>query len=348
MRVVVVGASGNVGTALLRRLAVEPVVTSVVATARRIPRADGSSSVRFPHDTATWAYVDVAAKDADTRLDAALAGADVVVHLAWAIQPSHRRETLRRVNVEGTRRVVEAARRAGVDHLVVASSVGTYSPAPHSPGERDAPVSEAWPDEGVPGAAYAQDKAAVEAFLDDVDRSGDGPLISRVRSALVLQRDAGSEIARYFLGPLGTRVLARGPLPVLPAPDGLRFQVVHADDVADAYAKIVVGRHPGPFNVAHDTVLTAQDVADVVADGNLRPVPFGTARTAAAIGWRARAVPVGEGWLDMLMRVPVLDSTLAHELLHWSPRHDAKDTVAELVAGIRDGAGTSSPPLLPR
>ncbi len=50
MRVVVVGASGNVGTAVLRRLAEEPVVTSVVAVARRVPRADGSSTVRFPHD----------------------------------------------------------------------------------------------------------------------------------------------------------------------------------------------------------------------------------------------------------------------------------------------------------
>lgn len=348
MRVVVVGASGNVGTALLRRLANEPVVTSVVAVARRVPRADGSSTVRFPHDLATWRYADVGAHDADERLDAAFAGADVVVHLAWAIQPSHDRRRLRRVNVDGTRRVVEAARRAGVGHLVVASSVGAYSPAPYAGEARDAPVSEAWPVEGVPGSSYSEDKAAVESLLDGVDRERDGIVVSRVRSALVFQRDAASEITRYFLGPFGTRVLRRAPLPTVPLPAGLRLQVVHADDLADAYARIVVGRHPGPFNVAHPTVLTAQHVADVVSDGSWREIPFATARTAVAAAWRARLVPVGEGWLDMAMRVPVLDSALATELLRWTPVHGAVDTLAELVDGIRAGAGTSTPPLLPR
>ena len=347
MRVVVVGASGNVGTAVLRRLVTEPVVTSVVAVARRVPRADGSSTVGFPHDAVTWRYADVAAPDAAERLDVALTGADVVVHLAWAVQPSHDRKRLRRVNVEGTRAVVAAARRAGVAHLVVASSVGAYSPAPYAGDARDTPVSEGWPVDGVPGSSYSEDKAAVEALLDDVDHSS-GLVVSRVRSALVFQRDAASEITRYFLGPFGTRVLKRAPLPTVPLPDGLRLQVVHAEDVAEAYVRIVVGRHPGPFNVAHPTVLTAQDVADVVADGSLRTVPYGTARTAVAAAWRARLVPVGEGWLDMAMRVPVLDTELAAELLRWHPVHGAKDTLAELVDGIRDGAGTSTPPLLPR
>jgi UDP-glucose 4-epimerase len=95
-------------------------------------------------------------------------------------------------------------------------------------------------------------------------------------------------------------------------------------------------------------VLTAQDVADVVSDGAWREVPYATARTAVAAGWRARVVPVGEGWLDMAMRVPLLDTTFANELLRWRPVHDAKDTLAELVAGIRENAGTSSPPLVPR
>lgn len=346
MRVVVVGASGNVGTAVLRRLAEEPTVTSVVGVARRVPRADGSSTVGFPHDRATWRYADVAAPDADERLDAALAGADAVVHLAWAIQPSHKRGYLRRVNVEGTRRVADAALRAGVQHLVVASSVGACSPAPYGE-RRDEPVSEAWPADGIPGSSYAEDKAAVESLLDEVDRDT-GLVVSRVRSALVFQRDAASEITRYFLGPFGTPVVRRAPLPLVTLPEGLRLQVVHADDLADAYVRIVVGRHPGPFNIAHPRVLTAQDVADVVADGELRTVPYGTARTAVAAGWRARVVPVGEGWLDMAMRVPVLDSTLARELLRWAPVHDAKDTLVELVDGIRDGAGVSTPPLKPR
>ncbi len=343
MRVVVVGASGNVGTALLRRLAVEPVVTSVVAVARRVPRADGSSTVRFPHDTATWRYADVTAHDAATRLDAALDGADVVVHLAWADRGGHGRH---RANVEGTRAVAASALRTGVAHLVVASSVAACSPAPYAGDARDVPVSEGWPVRGASGASHAEDKAAVETLLDDLDRS-DGIVVSRVRSPLVLQRDAASQIARDLLGRLGTRALRRTS-DALRLPEGLRFQVVHADDLAEAYARIVVGRHPGPFNIAHPAVLTPQDVADVVAHGALRTVPYATVRTAVTVAQRARLVPVGADWLDMAMRVPVLDPGLAGELLRWRPVHDAKDTLAELVEGIREGAGASTPPLLPR
>lgn len=343
MRVVVVGASGNVGTALLRRLATEPVVTSVVAVARHVPRADGSSTVRFPHNTATWRYADVTAPDAAGRLDAAIDGADVVVHLAWADRGGHGR---RRANVEGTRAVAASALRTGVAHLVVASSVAAYSPAPYAGDARDVPVSEGWAVRGASGAAHAQDKAAVETLLDDVDRS-DGIVVSRVRSPLVLQRDAASQIARDLLGPLATRALRRTP-GSLRLPEGLRFQVVHADDLAEAYDRIIVGRHPGPFNVTHPTVLTPQDVADVVSNGSLTAVPYGSVRTAVAVAQRARLVPVGADWLDMAMRVPVLDPGLSGELLRWSAAHDAKETLAELVEGIREGAGTSTPPLLPR
>src|SRR6478672_11875442 len=125
MRVVVVGASGNVGTALLRRFVDDGTVTSVVAVARRIPRWPPQT----PYGVASWVECDVAAPTAVDVLEPAFLGADAVVHLAWAIQPSHNRRRLHDVNVSGTRNVVDAARRAGVPHVVVASSVGAYSPA---------------------------------------------------------------------------------------------------------------------------------------------------------------------------------------------------------------------------
>ncbi len=337
----------DVGTAVLRRLAEEPVVTSVVAVARRVPRADGSSTVRFPHDVATWRYADVAASDADQRLDAAFAGADVVVHLAWAIQPSHDRERLRRVNVEGTRRVVEAAQRAGVAHVVVASSVGAYSPAPYAGDARDTPVNEGWPVEGVPGSSYSEDKAAVETLLDDLDPET-GIVVSRVRSALVFQRDAGSEIALHFLGPLGTRVLRRDPLPTVPLPDGLRLQVVHADDLADAYARIVVGRAPGcstsltPPCSQRRTWPTSSRTARCAPCPTRRPGPPSPSRGARDSRPSARA---GSTWR---CACPCSTPRWRRSCCAWRPVDGAKDTLAELVDGIRAGAGTSSPPLLPR
>src|SRR5690242_3725478 len=132
MRIVVVGATGNHGTSVLEALARDETVTSVVGLARRLPRA--------PFAKTEWVRADVVTDD----LVSHFRGADAVIHLAWAIQPSHDRETLRRINVDGSQRVFDAAAEAGVLALVHASSVGAYSPGP-----KDRAVDENWPTDGV-------------------------------------------------------------------------------------------------------------------------------------------------------------------------------------------------------
>ena len=339
MRVVVVGASGNVGTALLRRFADDGTVTSVVGVARRVPR----STPPAPYDVATWVACDLADGGAIETLTDAFAGADAVVQLAWAIQPSHDRRRLHEVNVAGTRRVLDAARRAGVPHVVVASSVGAYSPAPD-----DVPRGEGWATDGVRSSSYSEDKASVERVLDEVEAASPDLAIARLRPALVFQRSAGHEISRYFLGPWVPKRALGGYLSALPWPQGLRLQVVHADDVAAAFREAVVRRVRGPFNVAAPDVLRGQDIADVVARGRLVDAPVAQARTAVAVGWHARAVPVGPGWLDMALAAPLLDTSRAERELDWRPTRSGIDTVRELVAGIASGTGTASPPLRPR
>jgi nucleoside-diphosphate-sugar epimerase len=340
MRVVVVGASGNVGTALLRRLVHDETVTSVGAVSRRAPRQTPPAPYDVVRD---WAACDVADPAAIDALTSAFTGADAVVHLAWAIQPSHDRRRLHDVNVAGARHVVEAARRAGVPHLVVASSVGAYSPAPD-----DVPRDEGWPTDGVRSSSYSVDKASVERVLDEVDESGSDLAIARLRPALVFQRAAGHEISRYFLGPWTPKRALAGRLPVLPWPAGLRLQVVHADDVAAAFREAVVRRVRGPFNLAAPDVLRGQGVADVVARGRVREVSVARARAAVAVGWHARAVPVGPGWLDMALAAPLLDTSRAQRELDWRPAWSGAQTLRDMVAGIAAGAGTASPPMRPR
>jgi nucleoside-diphosphate-sugar epimerase len=371
VRVVVIGASGNVGTALLRALAREPVVTAVVGVARRVPYADGSSTAVFPHDAVEWVRVDLTGTvDAITRgLDEALRGADVVVHLAWAIQPSHDRRRLRRVNVEGTRRVLDAVVRNHVAHLVVASSVGAYSRGPAD----GRPVDESWPTRGIPGEPYSADKVAVERMLDELEATRRRLVVTRVRPALIFQRDASAGIAKLFLGvpaTWGLRAAAGTPgkvlggllhgwrsdgdprasddgarLPLLPFPEGMRLQGVHADDVAEAFRAAIVGRHPGPFNVAADDLLTGQALADALAGGRLVELPPELARGVMATAWRLRLAAIGAGWFDMGMHGPVLDSSRARAVLRWRPTRTARESVLEVVDGIVERADFPTPPL---
>src|SRR2546423_3667929 len=118
MRVVIVGATGNVGTSLLETLSSESRVEDVVAVARRRPSR--------PLPRATFVTADVT----HTDLAAIFRGADAVVHLAWLIQPGRDQVLTRRVNVGGSERVFAAAVEAGVPAIIYASSIGAYSPGP--------------------------------------------------------------------------------------------------------------------------------------------------------------------------------------------------------------------------
>src|SRR6266508_540964 len=309
MRFVVVGASGNVGTALLRRLAREEQVDAVTGVARRVPGPDAGA----PYDGVDWHAVDVGAPDAVSRLTDVFAGAGVVVHLAWQIQPSHDRRAIRRTNVTGTGYVAEAAVRASVPALVVASSVGAYAPNP-----KDEKVGEEWPVTGVPGSTYSRDKADVEALLDEVELAHPELRVVRVRPALTFQRSAAAEIARYFIGPLAPLQLLRlGRLPVVPYDPRLRVQAVHADDVAEAYSRAV-------------------------------RVPAAVLRLGAGLTWHARLQPTEPGWIRLAAQAPLLSTARAEKELGWRPRMDALGALEELLDGMARGTGAPAPPLRPR
>jgi nucleoside-diphosphate-sugar epimerase len=331
MRVVVTGASGNVGTSLLRALDGEAAVTSVLGLARRRPELELAKT--------TWATADVAADD----LTGHFRGADVVVHLAWLIQPSHDPFAMWRTNVVGTERVLAAASQAGVGAVVCASSVGAYSPGP-----KDRRVDEAWPTHGVTTSSYSRDKAYQERLLDLFERDHPQVRVVRLRPALTFKKEAASEIRRYFLGPLVPGSLARADaIPVVPRVKRLRTQAVHADDVAQAYRLAVVGDARGPFNLAVDPVLDADALAAIL---QARPVGVPTAllKAGAAATWRLHLQPVSPGWLDLALQSPLLDAGRARAELGWRPRRNATETLQELLAGLREGAGAPTPPLDPR
>ncbi|MGW4113611.1 NAD-dependent epimerase/dehydratase family protein [Actinosynnema sp. NPDC004786] len=319
MRVVVTGASGSVGTALRRVLA--DAGDTVVGIARRIPAASPD-----------WVSCDLGAPAAEVVLARAFEGADAVVHLAWAIQPTPGEPDMRRTNITGSTHVLRAAGRAGVPHVVVASSVAAYTPT-------SGPVDEGWPCGGVPGSAYSRQKAELERLL--IGRDG----VAVVRPCAVVQPDAGAEVDRWVLGPfLPGRLLGRPWLPV-PLWPGLTAQVVHAEDVARAIRVILAHRATGPFNVAADPPLGARELASVFG-GFLVPVPFAVLLALAWPTWRVGVQPAHPGWLRLAARAPLVDCTRVRAL-GWEPRHPPAAALSEFVAAVAEGRGTWGP-LAPR
>lgn len=343
MRVAVVGATGNAGTAVLEALHNTPEVDSILGIARRMP-----NDAIAPYAGCDWTSIDIAAassaEQAESQLAEAFQGVDAVIHLAWLIQPNTERELLRRVNVEGTRRVANAAAAAGVSHLVVASSVGAYSPD-----DGDAPRDENWPTEGIESSHYSVDKAAQEKVLDEFSEAHPEVTVTRLRPALTFQAAAASSIQRYFLSKaIPVQALKYGKLPALPLPKGITVQAVHAADLGRAYAAAVVKKAPGAFNICADDILGPQELADLIAHGRVVQLPPQVVRAAVAAAYKTGTIAADPGWLDMGMEAPNMDNSRAKSELDWTPRHTAAEAFLELIDGFIEGSGAGSVPMRPR
>jgi nucleoside-diphosphate-sugar epimerase len=332
--VAVTGASGNLGTALLRRLTAPGAgVAEVRGLARRQP-PDAA-----PYAGVRWHLADLGAPESESALAAFMDGVDAVVHLAWALQPGRRPELLHRVNVDGTRRVAEAARRAGVAQFVHMSSLGAYAA-----GSRHQVAGEDWPVTGIPSSQYSRDKSDAERLVRQVFGPSSTTTLTVVRPTLVLQPEAASEIGRYFLGPLlyaGARLVpgAVARLVPLPLPD-VRVGFVHADDVADALVRMLDRRVAGPFNLSAEPVLDADGIARALGCRRV-PVPAAALRPLVAAAFAAHLIPTEPGWFDLGIGAPALDTTRARTVLDWLPAHRGDDVLARFVAAL--GAGEGAP-----
>jgi UDP-glucose 4-epimerase len=331
MRVVVVGASGNIGTSLLASLAAETAVTSVLGVCRRRPAAE------FPKTE--WRAGDVSS----SALEPLFEGADAVVHLAWLIQPARDRRLTYAVNVGGSARVFRAAAAAGVRRLVYSSSVGAYAPGP-----KDRRVDESWPTTGISTSFYSSDKAEVERQLDRFEEEHPGVRTVRLRPALIFKRDAASGIRRLFAGPLLPGPLLRPSLiPIVPDVKRLVFQAVHSHDVAEAFRLALTEENAaGAYNVSAEPVIDPDELARVLGARKV-PLPAPLLRAGAAASFKLRLQPTEPGWLDMGLGVPLMDATRVRSELGWNPRHSSTDALLELMAGMREGAGLDTPPLEP-
>jgi UDP-glucose 4-epimerase len=336
VRVVVVGATGNIGTAVVRRLLEGG--HEVHGLARRPPggtHEDGAGTARYT-------ALDLTRADRGARLREAFRDADAVVHLAWGFQPTRNTAYLQRLDVGGTLAVLEAARATSVSHLVHISSLGAYSP-----GRATEPVEEDWPTGGIPWLPYSRHKAAAERLLDAHEAvPGHRPQVARVRPSLAARRDVGGALDRYTLPSLlPARLLTA--LPILPMDRRFRVQLTHSDDIAEGIVAVLERGATGAFNLAAEPVLTRDDVARAL---HARPVhlPWPVLRAAATVAWWLRLQPVDPGWLDMAWLVPVMSSRRAREELGWAPRHDARAVLTESVAGMVGASGTDTPALRPR
>ena len=328
MKVVVTGATGNVGRSVVEALADRDEITEIVGLAGTAARPDWSP------DKTNWVNASIVGSDLRQTFD----GADVVIHLAYAVQPSHDLEKLKRFNVDGSRRVFDAVAAARVPKLIYASSVGAYSPAPE-----DQLIGEDWPI-STETSFLARHKAVNEGTLDQFESIAPSTRVVRLRPAMTFQGDATTELRRLLVGPFIPEFLLRSRLvPAIPRLAGFRFQAVHISDLARAYALATVCDVQGAFNLAANPPLSTDDLAATL-DAKTFPLPLALTRRLADLSWRLRLQPTPPDWLDTAMALPLMSSERAGRELGWKPRVTVGEALASLFSGLRTATdGTASP-----
>jgi len=327
--IAVTGVSGLLGRALIGRLRSAPGrVTRVLGLDLDVPsdlradlRAPAAGSPAAPAGPAAPAAPVVDLQVADVRdpaLADRLAGVDVLVHLAFQMDPIRDLALMRSINVDGTMNVLAAARTAGVGRVVVLSSVVAYG----AYADNDVPLSEASPLRGQPGFTYAEHKREVEELLWPWHAAGDGPALTVLRSAAVF----GPGVQNFL-----TRVLELPVLPRLPAAPPLQF--VHVDDVAGAIVHAIETGIDGAFNVAPDGWLDHDQVLKLVGRPVLRMEPDRMRDLVA----RAHRLGLGElepGVVELFLHPWVLSNTRLRAT-GWEPTHSNEETLLETVLDHR-------------
>ncbi len=315
MRVAVTGITGQFGKALARRLERDPSIDEVVGIARRDfdPASEGLHKIVFRQGDVR-----------DPGLREAFAGCDAVVHLAFIIGGSRGDNAQRRaINIDGSRNVFAAAAEAGARKIVYASSVAAYGAYPDNPDL----IPEDHPTRGTPGVAYSLEKAEIEGVLDVFEKEHPQITVTRFRVGTVVG-PGFSDMLYEFLPPGSRRIpmFASWFPRVFPNPiqgGRLLAQIVHEDDVAEAFRLAIVGDAPGAFNIAGDGVLGARDVATIIRARTV-PVPLIGAKQLVDLAYRLRISSVPGDWVR-LMQYPILvDTTRAKTQLGWLPEYTSE------------------------
>jgi UDP-glucose 4-epimerase len=322
--VAVTGPTGEIGISAVTALEREPAVDAIIGMARRPfdPSSRGWQKT-------TYQQGDILDREA---VDALVAQADVVIHLAFIIMGS--RDESARVNLQGTRNLFEATVAAERPRrLVYTSSVAAYGYHSDNP----VPLTEDVAARGSAEHYYSEQKAACEALLADITK--DSPLEVFVLRPCVVAGPKATALAdampwNQLPGPVRAVVKAVPVLkPVVPDP-GYPLQLVHHDDVATAIALAATApAPPGVYNIAGDGVVTVADVARALGGRPVR-VPAVAATAASAAISRVPRVPSMLEWLHTARTSMVMDTTKAKTQLGWRPLHSSSDTLDALASAV--------------
>jgi UDP-glucose 4-epimerase len=303
MRYVITGGSGYIGSRLVdlleRRDDTEKIVICDV-----VPPKGYRPHTEFER-------VDVRDRDA---VGAVLERVkpDVLVHLAFILNPSHDEHFAYDVDVNGTHNVLEAAGRAGTQQVLVTTSAVAYGAFPDNP----VPLTEEDPVRGVAAFSYARDKTESDRICQLWAAKYPDRVMTIVRPCIVF----GPNVDNYIV-----RLWTKQPFAADAGTIDNQIQFVHEDDVVEAITALLLGRHAGAFNVAGDGLMTMRECAELIGSP-VRRMPLRVYRGIARAMWRARLSEAPPGQIEFALYSWIVSNEKLKRETGWRPRHTSRET----------------------
>ena len=323
MRYLVTGGSGYIGGRLVQRLLERDDTERIVVADVRPPRTFNPKVE----------YVQMDVRDKATVGNTlSREKPDVLVHLAFILNPMHDENAMYEIDVGGTQNVLEAAERAGIEQVLVTSSTTAYGAFPDNPN----PIPEDHPVRGVPDFEYARDKAECDRLCQLWALRNPDRVMTILRPCIVM----GPNVDNYIV-----RLWTDQPFQADFGLPDVDFQFVHEDDLVDAIIGLIVGRHAGAFNIAGDGTVPGAELAEMIGLPRRR-VPVKLFWRFAGLMWKLRQAETPPGNLHFAIHPWVTSNEKVKAALGWQPRYSSLEAFQEAMRARgklpREGAPVSA------
>jgi UDP-glucose 4-epimerase len=311
--VLVTGVCADLGGRFAQSLLAEPGVGRVI----------GVDTVDPEYDVPGVDFVHADIRNPMIAKVVASAGVDTVVHLSPAEAPpvGSGRVSMKETNVIGTMQLLAACQKApSIRRLVVRSSTAVYGASPRDP----AMFTEDLQPRVAPSSGWAKDAVEVEGYVRGFARRRPDVAVTTLRFAPLLGPTVDSPMGDYF------------QLPVLPTVFGYdpRLQFLHETDGMAALRLAMAAGQSGTYNIAGAGTLLLSQAARRLGRPAV-PVPSPALGLVGTGLRRLGAVDLTAEQIRRLTHGRVVDTTLAREVLGFTPRYSTPETFQDFAAGRR-------------
>lgn len=307
--IAITGANGFIGSNITHRLQVDPRYKVVVLDIKK---------PGFLQKTTKYYKVDLTEPTADaTVLDILREeNVDTFVHLAFLTNPTIHASYAHELEVIGTMQVLHACAEIKIKKFILGSTTMVYGATAMNPNF----LTEDMPLCSNSNYNYLRDKVEAEHIVERFRKKNPHTCVTVLRPCWILGPTIQNFLTRYLYSPVIFTLLGYDPL----------FQLVHEEDVIDAFRLAIEGDHPGIFNIVGKGVLPLSTLLKLAGKINF-PILHVFAYPLVDTLWAMGLFGAPSGHLDFIRYIWVADGERAEKELGFTPKYSTKETLNHFI-----------------